>query len=72
MEKKEKINTLNAQISSVRSFQNSGLTMVSHKELKDLIAKKEATEKELKVLQQKQQWAKKNRLKRKETLEKLR
>ena len=70
--KKEKINEYNAAISNMRSLQNSGLSTVSHKDIKNLMEKKEKTEKELRLLKQKQSWAKKNRLKRKETLETLR
>ena len=72
LKKKEKINTLNSQISTMRSLQNSGLSMVSQKDMKNLIAEKEKTEKELKILKGKQKWAQKNRLERSDVLKKLR
>ena len=55
----------------MRAIQNSGLSSVSQKDMKTVIAKKEAAEKGLKTLQIKQKWAQKNRQKRKDVLEKL-
>ena len=65
------INTLNSQISNIKSLQNSGLHNVSHSEVKALYDKKEQLEKELKRLQQKAKWQTDYRIKMKQTIEEL-
>ena len=50
---------------------NSGLSIISQKDLKDLITKKEEKEKNVKRLQRKAEWQKQNRIKVKDTLKKL-
>ena len=55
----------------MRTLSNSGFSGVSQKDLKSLISKKEALEKELKRLEKKAEWERKNRLKVKEKLQDL-
>ena len=67
-----KINLLNSQIASVKSFNNSGLSApVSHKEVKALYDSKKAEEKNLKRLQRKAKWERNKRIKVKDTLTEL-
>ena len=62
---------MNDQIASFRTLQNTGLSLVSHKEVKKLIDEKENKEKELHRLKQRAKWMKERRFKTKETLKKL-
>ena len=68
---KEEITSLNSKISGYRTLQNSGLALVSHKEIKNLMDEKSSKEKNLKRLQKKSAWARNDRLKKKENIRKL-
>ena len=68
---KEKINTLNSQITSLTELRNSGFSSVSREEIKDVISEKKKNEKKLKKLQKATEYQKKSRMKRKEKLKKV-
>ena len=67
----EEINNLNKQISSLSDLQNSGFSMVSHKDVKELISKRKSKERKLKELRQNAEIQKNIRKRKKEKIQEL-
>ena len=68
---KEELAVIHQQIASFRSLTNTGLSVVSHKEMKKLQDRKTSLEKELTRLNKRSIWARKNRSQIKQNVEKL-
>ena len=67
---KEKIHAINSHLSTLRGMQSSGLSNVSHKEIKDLQKQKSLAETQLRKLKQNAKRQKKKRQKAKEKIQK--
>ena len=64
----KEIDNKNSQIANMRALQNSGLSLVSHQEMKKLVDEKKSLEKQLKRLKRKAKWEKERRLKVRDTI----
>ena len=69
---KDEIGVINSQISNFRALENSGLSLVSKKDVQNLVATKQKKEKKLSTLEYKAKWEQKKRKRVKETLNSLR
>ena len=62
---------MNERIAGFRKIENSGLSLISHKDMKNIQKEKESKEKQLKLLRRRADWAVKRRSDLKNTIQNL-
>ena len=62
---------MNAKISGLQTLKNTGLSLVSHKDMNEIIQEKKSTEKKIRRLEKRSSWARNDRLKKKDAIAKL-